>query len=151
MDLLSCHFKDYPGLMVIDILLRGAARIPGLLQSPSMAILGVGAPLPTLELRVVPLPMTCLFAGWAWPGGLFLVILGPMASWLASVTFPIVDLTPRWIVGLSWPRWVVLKSQSTADSNGYQLCMCPDLFFLTLGSLFLLNLISVIKYPKGHI
>ena len=63
MDLLTCHFKDYPGLMLIDILLRGAARILGLLQSSSMAILSVGVPLPTLELRAVALPVTYLFAG----------------------------------------------------------------------------------------
>lgn len=63
MDLLTRYFKDHPGLMVIDILLRGAARIPGLLQSSSMAILGVGAPLPALEMKAVPLQVTFLFAG----------------------------------------------------------------------------------------
>ena len=77
--------------------------------------------------------------------------LGPVVSWLASVTFSLVDLTPGWRVGLSWPHWVVLKSQSMADSNGYQLCMSPDMFFLTWDSLFLLSLVSIIKYPKSHI
>ena len=62
------------------ISLWGAARIPGLSQSSSMAILRAGAPASPSGLKAAPLPMTCLLAGWAWPGELFLAILGPVAS-----------------------------------------------------------------------
>ena len=37
------------------------------------------------------------------------------------------------------------------DTNSYQFCTSPGLSFLTLGSLFLLSLVLIIKYPKGHI
>ena len=37
-----------------------------------------------------------------------------------------------------------------AVSNSYLLCVSPGLSFLTLDSLFLLSLVSIIKYLKGH-
>ena len=38
-----------------------------------------------------------------------------------------------------------------ADSNDHPFCMSPGLPAFILGSLFLLSLISIIKYPKGHL
>ena len=84
---------------------------------------------------------------WGRGVGFFLALSGPVASWLAFVAFLLVGLTSRWIVGLSWPPWVVLRSQDMADSNGYQLCMSPGLSFLQLS---LWSLVLITEYSKGH-
>lgn len=50
-----------------------------------------------------------------------------------------------------WPPWVALGLQGMTDSNSYQFNMSLSLSVLALVSLFLLYLISIIKYPKGYL
>ena len=150
---LTCHVKDYLKCLDGDRhLVAGSHQNPLATCHPAWWPSREQEPTSSPSgLRAVPLPLTCLFAGKTWPGGLFLVIWGPVASWLAFVALPFAGLTSRRIAGFSWPPWVVLRSQGMADSNDYQVCMSPGLPFLRLGSLFLLSLVLIIKTQRPHL
>ena len=112
-----------------------------------------GHPTSPSRLRTVPLPVICLFCRLGMAQGTFSGTLRPW-GWLTCIVVtasPLVGLTSRWIDGLDRPHWVVLRLQGVADSSSYQLCMNAVLCFLLLVSLFVLILVSIIKYPKGHI
>lgn len=119
--------------MDIDVLLGRTTRIPRPPHSCSMVISGAhcfpfrtGGTPSSSDLFVCMLGMA--------PGVLSANLSGLLACILA---FSLVGLISRWIVRLSWPPWVVLRSQGMTDSNNYQLCMNPGLSFFMLGSVLL--------------
>ena len=95
--------------------------------------------------------MTRLLVDWAWPGGLLLAFMGPMAGRLAFEAFPFAGLTSGLMVEPSCLLWVLLRLQNAADSKGYRFSWSFDLPLLMLSSFFPLRLIWIIKYPKDHL
>ena len=136
--------------MEIDILSGRATRIPKLPQSSSMTVSGAGVPLSLWDWGHSHFQWpVCLQAGHGLGGSFWHL----WAQWPVDLHLkhsPLMIFTFRGTVKLSWPPWVALRLQSMSDSNGYQFNMSPGLPVSTLGFLFLLSLISVIKYPKGH-
>ena len=83
--------------------------------------------------------------------GVLLVLWSSMASWLTSEAFFLAGLPLRWMVKLPQPPWAVLSLQCMANSYSHQFSLIHGLPVFTLGSLFLLSLISIIKYSKRQL
>lgn len=122
-----------------DISLRRATRIPRQPQLSNMAISGAGVPLPLWDWEQ---------SHFRWP---LCLQLAKLASCLIFKAFPLISPIFRQMFRFFWPPWVALGLQGMTDSNSYQFNMSLSLSVLALVSLFLLYLISIIKYPKGHV
>ena len=107
--------------MEIDVSLGVSRQNPQAASIVQHGHLGHGSPLP-LKNWQWSLFQWLVYLQAGHDLGLFLAISDPVARWLAFEAVPHVDLIPRWIDGLPWPTWVILRPQGMADSISHAHC-----------------------------
>ena len=148
---LTCHIKDHLGLLNGDRhLIVGSCQNPWATSVIQHGHLGSRRPLPLWDWGQSLFQWPVRLQTGHGPGGSS-DTLGSSSQLTCIWSKPLAGFTSRWMVKLPWHPRIVLRLQDMADSYGHQFSLRPGLAVFTLGFLFLLSLISIIKYPKGHL